>query len=112
VTFAEFGKIVKTCLRDKRLFVSACELVSDDFVSAVFPTTGCMSIIEPDTEIVFGDAPIMWVSFYNLAFSMEPKRMTRESVQLAIQKAVNAFEQPLNYFTRSRSSKKVTNALE
>ena len=106
VIFTDFAKIAKTYLKDKRLFISACELVNDDFADAIFPTTDCMSIIGPDTEIAFSDAAIMWASFYHLAFSIEPYRMTRESAEKALQKVVNTFETPLNFYTRNRSRKK------
>ncbi|MCK5265292.1 MAG: hypothetical protein KAR03_06760 [Candidatus Thorarchaeota archaeon] len=81
-------------------------MVNDDFADALFTTTDCRSIIGPDTEIDFNDAAIMWASFYHIAFSIEPYRMTTESAKKALQKVYNAFDIPLNFYARVKSSKK------
>lgn len=102
ITFSQFGNIVEPYLENKRLFISACEMVNYDLAEAVIPASKCWSIVGPDIEIEYSDAAIMWASFYHLTFKEDPKKMTRGSVKRALRKVVKAFGVPLNYYAKSK----------
>ena len=103
ISFSQFGEIVEPYLENKRLFISACEVVNMNLAEAVIPASGCLSIIGPDIDINFDDAAIIWASFYRLAFREGPTKMTRDTVKSALRKVVKAFEIPLNYYSKSES---------
>jgi hypothetical protein len=66
VSFDDFGAEIKHYLSERRLFMSACEVVNEHLRDAVMPGSDCYSLIGPDEEIYFHDAVIMWASFYHL----------------------------------------------
>ena len=66
VPFAEFGEEIREYLTNRRLFVSACEVVNEAFAKACNPDDECYSIIGPRDSIRFSDAAVMWASFYHL----------------------------------------------
>jgi hypothetical protein len=66
VPFQEFGEEIRNYLPNRRLFVSACEVVNQEFSRAVNPDESCYSIIGPRDDIRFDDATVIWASFYHL----------------------------------------------
>jgi hypothetical protein len=66
VSFEKFGDGIREYLSERRLFMSACEVVNQQFHDAVFPDSNCYSLIGPDEDIRFDDAVIIWASFYHL----------------------------------------------
>ena len=66
VSFEEFGNGIKDYLSQRRLFMSACEVVNEQLRDAVIPGSDCYSLIGPGEDIYFHDAVIMWASFYHL----------------------------------------------
>ncbi len=68
IPFEEFGKEIREYLPNRRLFVSACEVVNQpDLSSEVNPDQECYSIIGPD-DAGFASTMLlrMWASFYHL----------------------------------------------
>ncbi|MDB5003901.1 MAG: hypothetical protein JWQ34_2126 [Mucilaginibacter sp.] len=112
ITYNEFGEILENHLYKKRLFLSACSSVNINLASAVIPISKCYSVIGPVNSIEFRDAAIIWASFYHLMFKTNENNMLRDGLIENLQKIVNAFEQPLNYFSISKSKgitkKKIT----
>ncbi len=103
IAFAELGEILRPHLRDRRLFVSACEMVNDDLARAIIPSSGCYSIIGPSREVAFSDAAILWASFYHLMFNYNFQSMKREGLVKYCQRIAKLFEVPLNYYSASRN---------
>jgi len=101
IPFKELGTILSTHLYRKRLFLSACSVVNSKFAEAVIPQSDCFSIIGPKNDIEFRDAAIMWSSFYHLMFKNDNNKMVRNNIINNLQKVVNTFDQPLNYFSNS-----------
>ena len=66
VSFKDFGEKFRHYLPNRRLFVSACEVVNDKFSAEVNPDQECYSVIGPRDQIRFDDAVVMWASFYHL----------------------------------------------
>jgi len=105
IPYKELGKLLETHLFKKRLFLSACEAANADLAKEIIKPTGCYSVIGPVKKIEFRDAAITWAAFYHLMFRNNAKSMFRKDLIRNLQKTVNTFEQPLNYFSTSRKSK-------
>jgi len=102
IPFPRFGQLVRPYLRNKRLFVSACSAVNTQLARNVIPSSGCLSIIGPATDVEFRDAAIIYASFYHLIFKKTPKKMTRSDLITILQKVADTFEISLNYFSASK----------
>lgn len=101
IKFTEFGKIVGPYLSgSRRLFCSACEIVNEELAAAVIPVSECRSIIGPNKTITFGDAALMWASFYHLVFRENPKGMNRTQIVSALERICKAFSVRFTYFRR------------
>ncbi len=103
ITNHELGEILANSLDRKRLFLSACSAVNRDLASEIIPNSNCISIIGPKDDIEFRDAAIIWASFYHLMFKGNSEKMERSDLIENMQKVVDAFEQPLNYYSISKS---------
>ena len=103
IPFAELGDLLETNLYKKRLFLSACSVVNKKLAEQVIKKTNCYSIIGPKNDIAFRDAAIMWASFYHLMFKKSAKRMVREGLIENLQKVVDTFGEPMNYYSISAS---------
>jgi len=105
IQFSELADILDTKLYHKRLFLSACSVVNRNLADQIISKTNCYSIIGPKHNIEFRDAAILWSSFYHLMFKMNSKRMVREVLIKNIQKVVNTFNEPLNYYSAGPANK-------
>jgi hypothetical protein len=101
ISFAEFGKMARPYLKDRRLFFSACSIAKKELAKSIMTWDGCFSLIGPTNDIRFSDAAIMWASFYHLVFKDNKKAMKREGVSRALQKVCNAFGTSIRYFRRT-----------
>lgn len=102
ITFIELGEIFRDKLSGKRLFLSACSVVNKNLAKQLIPFTKCYSIIGPVRAIGFNDAAIMWASFYHLMFKDNATSMMREGLLKNLQKVVDTFAEPFNYFSISK----------
>lgn len=103
ISFKELGTILDPNLYHRRLFLSACSVVNMELAKEVIPKTECYSIIGPRHDIEFRDSAIMWASFYHLMFRENSDKMLREHLVQNLQKIVNAFGAPFDYYSHSRS---------
>jgi hypothetical protein len=110
--YTELGRILEPYLRDKRLFISDCSSVNKKVAWAVIPASQCYSLIGPQNDIEFRDAAVIWASFYHLMFKQNASIMVREHLVSNIQKVVNTFGQPMNYFSRSRTQTVSSKSIE
>ena len=102
IRFGEFGSLVQPHLQGRRLFLSACAATNSALASNVIPDSGCYSVIGPATTVEFGDAAIMWASFYHLIFRLDPAAMKRQGIKEVLAKTRKAFDVPFRYFSSSR----------
>lgn len=106
IPFAEFALDTLPYLRGRRLFMSACAVVNDDFAKVVIPESGCQSLIGPRKSICFDDAVLMWASFYHLMFrDPEIDRMKGGKIRWALRRIRYAFGIEFNYFRREDTKK-------
>jgi hypothetical protein len=104
IDFYELGQILRPHLDDRRLFVSACELVHQDLASAVIPSSGCYSVIGPNEKIRFTDAAVLWSSLYHLMFTHNSDAMRRAELLRFLRSTSSLFRVSMSYFSRSTSS--------
>lgn len=105
VPYAKLGAMLRPCLDGKRVFVSACQMASDNVAAELLKGSGCYSLIGPKKNIAFDDAAAFWVSFYHLMFKANELKMTRENLQQRIKDLSAIYEEPINYFASSRKRK-------
>lgn len=105
ISYAELGGMLAPCIEGRRVFVSACEMATENLARELLNGTGCHSLIGPKQAINFDDAAAFWVSFYHLMFKLNDLKMNRESLQRRITELSAVFEEPINYFASSKSSK-------
>ena len=86
----------------QRLFFSACSVVNKKLATAVMQASGCQSVIGPKEDISFGDAALMWASFYHLMFrDKDQNKMTSGKIGWALRRIHYAFQREFVYFTRA-----------
>lgn len=103
ISFKKLGGILRPYLQDKRLFISACSVVNDQFRQAVMTGSGCLSTIGPSKDVHFDQAAIFWASFYYLMFDTDTRRMKRDDILPTIKKLARLFELPITYCSRTRT---------
>ena len=70
--------------------------------TAVMQASGCQSVIGPKEDISFGDAALMWASFYHLMFrDKDQNKMTSGKIGWALRRIHYAFQREFVYFTRA-----------
>src|SRR3989304_10564053 len=106
IPFSELGSILNSCLRDRRLFFSACELVNKKLAREILPKSGAFSIIGPSSSVRFSDAAILWASFYHLMFKSNEQAMKRKDLLRNLKKLTRLFGVTLNYYSKSRSDQR------
>lgn len=104
IGFAEFGKIIRPYLDERRVFISACWIVNASLAREVFKDGECISLIGPNYEIDFGDVAIAWATFYHLMFKADRKRMTGTNISPTLRRIKRAFGIPLTYYSRDQES--------
>lgn len=102
VPFEEFGDDLAPYMDDRRLFFSACQVVNEDLANIVLNQSGCRSVIGPRTDIRFGDAALMWATFYHLMFrDPEAESMKGGKIRWALRRIHHTFAEEFDYFTRT-----------
>ena len=102
IKFKELGKILKPHLKKRRLFVSSCEVVNDQFAKAVMRASGCLSIAGTSDEVDFDQAAALWVSFYYLAFKdPEATILKGREVRSVLEELARLFDVPIAYYGKS-----------
>lgn len=105
LSFREFAGDIAPYMKNRRLFMSACAVVNKDLASLMLRQSGCYSVVGPRESIDFGDAALMWASFYHLMFR-DPgsEAMKGGKIRWALRRARGAFGIEFNYFTSTRAT--------
>ena len=97
INFQELSEIINPHLKDRRLFVSSCEVVNERFARAVMES-GCLSISGPTQEIGFAEAAILWASFYHLAFFRNQDRWRGKDLKLILKELAPLLATEVAYY--------------
>jgi hypothetical protein len=91
IPFSELGPLIKPHLNKRRLFVSACSATNRALADAIMPDSGCYSILGPDQEIYFGDAAVLWASFYHVMFAADSMAMKYKTIKAKAQEVSDMY---------------------
>jgi hypothetical protein len=103
IDHAELGQILRPHIRNKRLFLSACEMVNEYLVREIIPGSGCNSVVGPSVKVAFSDAAILWASFYHLMFSHSFRSMGHEALKKYLRRTSRMFQVDMSYFSKSKN---------
>ncbi len=106
VSYAELGEMLAPCLEGRRVFVSACEMATENLAAEILNGTGCHSLIGPKRKINFDDAAAFWVSFYHLMFKANELKMGFKDLRKRITELSAIYEEPISYFRSSADHKR------
>lgn len=107
IAFEDLADMLNGRLKNKRIFISACEVVNEHFVEQIGMSSKCLSIIGPSTKLHTNDALIFWSSFYHILFRENPSSMNHKRIL----KALNGLTSLHNNFTM-RYFRKVKNSFQ
>jgi len=108
IPFDELSTVLRPYLRERRLFVSACEMTNTNLANLLLPDSGCLSLMGPAATIKFSDAAIIWASLYHLMFSHDRDIMKRNMLVLTGKALTTLFGVPLNFYWYSSKRKEVS----
>jgi len=106
IEFKKLAAILRPHLRNRRLFLSACDMVNDNLARQVLPSTGCYSIIGPDEDVRFTDAAVLWASLYHLMFTRSPSVMKHPELLRVLGDTSKLFSVSMSYFSKSKNRRK------
>ena len=101
----KLGALLSPYLENKRVFFSACNLVTPKLARALLKKTGCFSVIGPANAIKFDEAALFWASLYHRMFRNDSMVMKREELQRSLRALTAVFDVNVRYFSASKSAK-------
>lgn len=104
ITFADLASILNPVLHGRRVFLSACQMACEALAQRLLPNTGCHSVIGPAEDVTFGDAALLWASFYHLMFKTNERAMKRADVKKHLHDTSRMFGVRMSYFAASEKS--------
>ncbi|TCV67567.1 hypothetical protein [Pseudomonas fluorescens] len=111
IGYTDLAKILEPHLKKRRLFLSACSMIHDKFLSALFSTTKCISVVGPREDIYFSDAAVTWPAIYHLMFSENTDGMDKSHLKAQLTHVRALFKIDLAYYSKSKNKCGYTNNL-
>lgn len=106
IPLSVFGRELAPHVNHRRVFFSACEVATGELAAAVMKGSGCYSVIAPKADISFGDAAIMWASFYHLMFrDAHADSMQGGKIRWALRRLHHTFGEEFTYFNKADNNK-------
>jgi len=106
IHYSDLAQLLKPCMADKRLFLSACAMVHEKMAAAIIPSTHCVSIVGPREVVRFSEAAVLWPAIYHLMFSAKDNAMTHALLKKNLARVSELFGVELGYFSRSKLLKR------
>ncbi|PWB56028.1 MAG: hypothetical protein C3F13_02905 [Anaerolineales bacterium] len=110
MAIGEFQHFVQGKLGEKRVFVSACEVVNHknhELANAVLRNSGCYSLVGSADPIDFDAAAIFWSNFYYLAYHVreenESMSMKKALIRNLLKRLTSLYHLKLNYYFNNNS---------
>lgn len=98
ITYVRFAEIFDGRLRNRRLFVSACEMGNELFSSIVSARNkGMYSIIAPTQRIRFDRAAAIWAAFYVLMFDLDSSAMKADKITRCLRDLARLFSETFHF---------------
>jgi len=105
ISFDRLAEIIKPCLDNRRLFISACDMVDHPLAREIILGSDCYSLIGPYTRVALSTSAIFWSSFYHLMFSENESLMKEKEIRANLKALTNVFGIPINYFWPNNETK-------
>lgn len=102
IDFDELAVLLKPVLKNRRLFLSVCSMVHDDFAEEMITKTGCYSVAGPTSEIYFRDAAVFWIAAYHLIFKADKNRMSNKTLKAVLGQVRDMFDLEIAYYSKSK----------
>ncbi|WP_395449810.1 hypothetical protein ACHMW7_08335 [Aminobacter sp. UC22_36] len=103
IDFDELAILLKPCLKNRRLFLSVCSMVHDDFADEIISKTGCYSVVGPTTDIYFRDAAVFWIAAYHLIFKADRNRIASRTLRIELGRVRDLFDLDIAYYSKSKT---------
>ena len=100
----DLGALLSPYLESRRIFFSACKLVTPELARALLKETGCYSVIGPSNAIRFDEAALFWASLYHLMFRNDETVMKRQELQRNLRALSAVLGVNVRYFSVSQSA--------
>ena len=98
VSYVRFAEIFEGKLKNRRLFVSACEMGNELFSAVVAARNkGMYSIIAPTQRIRFDRAAAIWAAFYVLMFDLDATAMKAEKITRCLRNLARLFSEAFHF---------------
>jgi hypothetical protein len=98
IDFVRLGRIFRPHLHGRRVFLSACEMATKVLARELLAGSNCRSVLGPAKGTYFGDAALLWSSFYHLMFRTNPQKMQRKWLEQHAKSTADLFDVALNLF--------------
>ena len=104
VDYSEFAEIFEDRLKNRRLFVSACNAGTKMFAKAVHSTNpDIISIAAPIQSIGFDHAVAFWSAFYVKSFSLNSQSMKSGRVAEVLEPLAHLFGEPVHFSWKGKN---------
>jgi hypothetical protein len=106
VTFGTFARIFRPVLRNRRVFLSACDIAQVELANRLFRDldTAPYSLTGPTQDIYFSDAAVIWASLYNLLFKDDSEAISGPRLREHLAKLCELNSVSFAHFGRITSS--------
>ena len=99
---SELLTILKGNISGRRVFFSACEASNLKIATIVIDKCRGQSVVGPPVKIDEDKAALFWPSFYFAINKFDSESMNQISIATSLQKCVDLFDVPANYYFRSK----------
>ncbi|WP_207283941.1 hypothetical protein [Pseudomonas sp. FW300-N2F2] len=103
ISYTDLAKILAPHLKKRRLFLSACSMIHEKFLLALFSSTECISIVGSRKAIYFSDAAVTWPAIYHLMFSEDSEGMAKAHLKEQLTHVRALFKIDLAYYSKSKN---------
>jgi hypothetical protein len=111
IWYREFEQLIADKVKNKRVFLSACDAGNDDFASMIIRNGG-YSVIGSSIPLRFDKAALFWASFFHIMTELDQDKMTeldqhkmkRKDIKWVLKRCVGIFDIPINYYSFIKSS--------
>lgn len=98
VSYDELSRIINPVIKKKRVFISSCRGSNRKLAANLIVRGNCQSLIGCPIDLRFDKAALFWPSFYHVINMVDSKRMDQKIITSTIQKCVDLFRIPINYY--------------
>lgn len=107
ISNSQIQVILRHAIINRRLFMSACKGANRDLASKIVAGNGAYSLIGPPVNLYFDKSAMFWPAFYHVINEIDNAKMNKKNIRDALQRCVDLFKVPINYYSRSNGNNKL-----